>query len=343
MLQGLARMGDKLSEGMNAGKAGNKLYSHLDGSRGEKNGSISWLEFQPLCAQIGWPIQSAQAMWYQSDHDRSGTLSRAEFLAFCGRPDVQPHIVRLEQYLPKPAGIMGGQQQPVMVMAQPMMARPMMAQPMMARPMVAQPMGMQQQQMRMQPQMGGQMGMRPGMAMQPQMAQQQMMGQQRMGQQPMGQRPMAQQQQQQMHQQQMGQLGRQMGQMGMAQHPMAQPIPMGQKPGQQPMAQPMGQKPMAQPMGQQPMGQQPMGQQPPGLRVFKYLDGKGSVKNGSLSFQEFHPLCKKIGWTQQQAQQMWYQTDVDRSGTLTQPEFLRFSQRADVAPYIAQLCKILEL
>ena len=50
--------------------------------------------------------------------------------------------------------------------------------------------------------------------------------------------------------------------------------------------------------------------QAPGQRLFRYLDGQGSVKEGMLSFQEFSPMCQQIGVDYQTCQQWWWQTDT---------------------------------
>lgn len=74
-----------------------------------------------------------------------------------------------------------------------------------------------------------------------------------------------------------------------------------------------------------------------GSRLFDFLDGKGDVKDNKLSWAEFVPLCQQIGWNPDAAQMLWFQTDTDRNGTLSKPEFLSFSARPDVQPYVKQL------
>lgn len=58
----------------------------------------------PLLSQIGWDQQQAQQLWWEVDKDRSGALTKSEFLRFCQFQNVQPYIIQMEQNL------LGGQQ-----------------------------------------------------------------------------------------------------------------------------------------------------------------------------------------------------------------------------------------
>jgi Ca2+-binding EF-hand superfamily protein len=69
-----------------------------------------------------------------------------------------------------------------------------------------------------------------------------------------------------------------------------------------------------------PMPSQSAQQQPVGMKLFQFL-AKG---DGKISFQEFTPLCASLGLQFQQAQQLWYVVDNDRSGSLDLAEFVRF-------------------
>lgn len=79
------------------GKVGNRLYAKVGA-----DGKVTWAEFAPLIQTIGWPIQIAQRMWYDTDQDKSGVLEKDEFMGFCQRSDVAPYIQKLEANLPKP-------------------------------------------------------------------------------------------------------------------------------------------------------------------------------------------------------------------------------------------------
>lgn len=168
---------------------GDRLFHFLDGRGDVKDGMIAWKEFVPLCQRMNWDPATAQRLWFETDHDKSGTLSRMEFLRFAARADVWP--------------ILG---------------------------------------------------------------------------------------------------------------PFEDEIAAG---GLDPNA--------------------------PGARLFDFLDGKGHVKDGMLAWTEFSPLCKELGWPLLLAEQFWFQTDKDRSGTLSRVEFLKFVAKPEVqrvlGPYEAKLPK----
>mmetsp|Transcript_21261 Transcript_21261/g.42214 ORF Transcript_21261/g.42214 Transcript_21261/m.42214 type:complete len:638 (-) Transcript_21261:247-2160(-) len=63
----------------------------------QANGEVSWEDFQPLCIQLGWNCEVAQALWWEADADRSGALDKEEFLAFASREEVLPYL--LGQYV----------------------------------------------------------------------------------------------------------------------------------------------------------------------------------------------------------------------------------------------------
>merc|ERR1712226_87140 len=65
---------------------------------------LAWTDFAPLCSQIGWDQNTAHQLWWMTDTDRSGTLSRTEFLAFAARPDVKPYLTAYENKVCPPAG-----------------------------------------------------------------------------------------------------------------------------------------------------------------------------------------------------------------------------------------------
>lgn len=86
-------------------RCGEKAFAYIDGaSGGESDGRISWKEFCPLILKIGWNQQTAMQMWYIQDTDRSGFLSKEEFITFCNRPDVKPYMTKCEATLPTPGG-----------------------------------------------------------------------------------------------------------------------------------------------------------------------------------------------------------------------------------------------
>jgi hypothetical protein len=167
---------------------GSRLFDYLDGKDGreQRDGVISWSEFAPLCQQAGWDPSVARTLWNDSDQDRSGSLSKAEFIKFANRADVKPALFALESSI------------------------------------AAQMASLQ-------------------------------------------------------------------------------------------------------------------AQAPPGMRLFDHLDGRGAVKDGVLSWDEFAPLCAQIGWSQDIARTLWQQTDIDKSGTLSRDEFLRFASRPDVKPYLVPM------
>jgi len=168
---------------------GDRLFQYLDGKGCVKDGVLAWAEFVPLCQRMKWDPATAQRLWFETDHDKSGNLSRMEFLRFAARPDVWPLLGPFEDEIS--AGALD---------------------------------------------------------------------------------PNA-----------------------------------------------------------------------PGARLFDFLDGKGHVKDGMLAWTEFAPLCQQLGWPLLLAEQMWYQTDKDRSGTLSRVEFLRFVAKPEVlrvmGPYEAKLPK----
>lgn len=80
---------------------GAKAFAYIDGQgSGPSDGRVQWSEFCPLILKIGWNQQTALQMWYTQDTDRSGYLSKAEFITFCNRPDVKPYMEKAEANLP---------------------------------------------------------------------------------------------------------------------------------------------------------------------------------------------------------------------------------------------------
>lgn len=80
--------------GQAVGQAGlpQRLFDRIAGAQGVR---LSWNDFLPVVMQCGWEVAQAQVFWQQTDTDRSGSLDRNEFVQFCNRPDVQPHIERM--------------------------------------------------------------------------------------------------------------------------------------------------------------------------------------------------------------------------------------------------------
>jgi len=108
-----------------------------------RNGSLQWAEFVPFLTQVGWSVQEAQMAWWQADRDRSGSLTRSEFIRFCSFPNVVGYIQRIEASLTGATGSgIPGVNISAQSMGQPVMQQPMMGQPMMGQPMMQQPMGM---------------------------------------------------------------------------------------------------------------------------------------------------------------------------------------------------------
>jgi len=155
---------------------GDQVFHYLDGRGCVKDGVIAWAEFVPLCQRLNWDPATARKLWFETDSDKNGNLSRMEFLRFAARPDVWPFLGPFEDEIA--AG------------------------------------------------------------------------------------------------------------------------------GLDPNA--------------------------PGVKLFDMLDGQGHVKDGMLAWTEFAPLCQKLGWPVLLAEQFWYQTDKDRSGTLSRVEFLKFVTKPEV-------------
>jgi len=61
---------------------------------------MTWKEFESLLIRIGWDIQTAIQLWHIFDTDKSGTLSKEEFLRFANHKEVVSYIMHLEQTLP---------------------------------------------------------------------------------------------------------------------------------------------------------------------------------------------------------------------------------------------------
>ena len=75
----------------------------------------------------------------------------------------------------------------------------------------------------------------------------------------------------------------------------------------------------------------------PGERLFKQFQDRGQLQGGQLPWASFAPLCQQIGWDQDSAQNLWFQTDTDKSGLLSKEEFIQFAARPDVSPYFSPL------
>lgn len=258
---------------------GQRLWNQFQAQGKIVSGTLSWSQFAPLCAQIGWKEDIGRVLWNQTDVDKSGTLDNREFLSFASRPDVKPYLVPYED-----------------------------------RTCAAVPQG---------PPMGGGGGdfgarlfdfldgrgeKRDGVISWAEFA------------------PMCQQAGWDPSVARMlwndadtdrsGSLSKQ------------EFVRFANRPDVRPALEPLL---MA---NQAPPGMPPAGMPPPGMRLFDYLDGRGSVKDGVLSWEEFAPLCAQIGWSPDIARTLWNQTDTDRNGTLSRSEFLTFASRNDVRPYL---------
>lgn len=106
MQQNMGAYGE--ATGMNAmmynGQIGNRLFDYIDSRNGCRNGTLSWMEFVPFLTQMGWNIQDAQMQWWQADIDRSGFLSRSEFIRFANFPMVRQYIQQVEATLTGASG-----------------------------------------------------------------------------------------------------------------------------------------------------------------------------------------------------------------------------------------------
>jgi len=76
---------------------GLKTFIHIDGIKGD--GVMTWKEFERLILNIGWDSETALQLWHIFDTDRSGTLSKEEFLKFANHKEVISYIIHLEQTL----------------------------------------------------------------------------------------------------------------------------------------------------------------------------------------------------------------------------------------------------
>jgi len=74
-----------------------------------------------------------------------------------------------------------------------------------------------------------------------------------------------------------------------------------------------------------------------GGRLCRHYSKRGYFRDGRIFWRDFEPLCHAIGWNTQQALAMWYQADLNRSGSLSQYEFELWCNRPDVAPYIERM------
>jgi len=91
------------------GATGQKLFDHIDLSDGQRTGHVTFQQFLPYILQTGIDQNTAQQLWWQTDADRSGTLSQQEFLNLCSRPDVAFRIQQVESQLGQPgAQAVGG-------------------------------------------------------------------------------------------------------------------------------------------------------------------------------------------------------------------------------------------
>jgi hypothetical protein len=90
------------------GQVGVKLFQHIDGSDGQQSGSVTFQQWIPHILRTGIDQNTAQQLWWQTDQDRSGTLSQQEFLNLCNRPDVSFRIQQVEAQLGGGGGMGGG-------------------------------------------------------------------------------------------------------------------------------------------------------------------------------------------------------------------------------------------
>jgi hypothetical protein len=78
-----------------AAPIGWNLYNFMQGKNAPP-GQIAWSEFGQMTQSVGWDYNTAQAMFQQTDTDRTGFIDQNEWLAFAARPDVAPYIQRIE-------------------------------------------------------------------------------------------------------------------------------------------------------------------------------------------------------------------------------------------------------
>jgi len=144
-------IGDKINDALHTGQVGNRLFTYLEQRGGCQNGMLWWNEFVPFLSQVGWSFPAAQQAWWQADTNRSGSLSRSEFIRFCSFPNVRGYIQQIEATLTGATGsgmpgvnipATGGYMAPRygMGVGAPMMGAPMMGGPMMGGPMMGGPM-----------------------------------------------------------------------------------------------------------------------------------------------------------------------------------------------------------
>lgn len=70
----------------------------------------------------------------------------------------------------------------------------------------------------------------------------------------------------------------------------------------------------------------------PGKRLYDNLTFGGTR---ALTWAEFATLTQEVGWSQEVAQNLWKVTDTTLKGYATEQEFQTWSERPDVAPYLA--------
>ena len=60
-----------------------RIYKHLDGRSGRRDGKLSYMELMPILEQHGIPPELIEVCWDSIDSDNSGFVDRTQFLRFC--------------------------------------------------------------------------------------------------------------------------------------------------------------------------------------------------------------------------------------------------------------------
>jgi len=89
-------------------QVGQRLFEQIDGVDGQRNGQVTFQQWLPYICQTGIDQNTAQQLWWQSDVDRSGTMSQQEFINLCSRPDIAFRIHQIEERLPPPGQAVPG-------------------------------------------------------------------------------------------------------------------------------------------------------------------------------------------------------------------------------------------
>ena len=73
-----------------------RIFHHLDGCSGRRDGKLSYMELMPILEQHGIPPELIEVCWNSIDSDNSGFVERAEFLRFCALKSISKVFIHDE-------------------------------------------------------------------------------------------------------------------------------------------------------------------------------------------------------------------------------------------------------